>query len=610
MNKTKGRRVGYRRPAANVNNTPAPRKSGQDVDVAGGPFHIKGKLLPCLFGLAGIGAAWAFVGLVKSMNKRSEKRTSGKVDMALEKTKAECHIQKGNAATDNDIRKDEAVTDHEIKKKSAETDNNIRQAQALSNIKIEEKAAIEVIKHAVKQSESVNPITPTLADVEEADSWNERFDKKHQLPFNLPPIIGTFYGEAPEGLENAMFFHLFAMMGTVVSKVRARYLDGQLKAPNVLAIAEGMSGTGKGHLANVYRSLFGRIKERDDEKIKSLGKGKIILTIPADTSQSALFNIQKQNQQVHCFMFSEELPSVIDAAKTGRGIRFDSYCKAFDNGEIGRVSLSKSTESGQTKLFMNVSLTGVPSHVEKLMAGQASSGVPARFFNSGMDLADPDATVPNYPDEVNEPWRDLIDGLIEKYCFTTDPETGEDKAVDEVVISLDYVNKALKDWLSHQNKLARKEKNPARTMNCRRAAAAAFQIALIAHVLYGEETEATRGNVEQIAIYAADYNIERYLWQYGEEYNKEYLRVKTKEAYGAHFNPTKGKRIEIPADVQMEMFRLHTIPNEAGETLGRKKICSLFKQRPDLGWLTNDRVRTVLKKMEDKFQAGELTFTD
>ena len=132
-------------------------------------------------------------------------------------------------------------------------------------------------RHAKQEAPSVDSDAEQSSEAEYGEepevqpSWLENFQKKFKMPA-LRGILDTLInGVCPIGYEPAMLIHLLSMFGALCfSKVRAKYLDGILHAPNLQLIIEGGWGTGKGKFETIHKLLFARIIATDAEKMKSI----------------------------------------------------------------------------------------------------------------------------------------------------------------------------------------------------------------------------------------------------------------------------------------------------------------------------------------------------
>ena len=366
--------------------------------------------------------------------------------------------------------------------------------------------------------------------------WLDDYRKKHPMP-QLPSFLKFILG-CPEGYEIAVLLNMLSMLGAMCfSRVRAKYLDGVAKAPNLQVIIEGISGGGKSLFKRIYDLYFGRIKESDAEKEKSskdsdaekekTSEQKIISTKGIDTSTAALCELLDDNQGVHLYIQESEIIRVVELQKQRKGIPASYFLPAFDNDDVIRT-----TKNGETrfKLYLNYTFTGTAEGVERFIKGKVADGTAGRICWGviPMDMACISQETPELPeDELIENYRDQIDLWRGKYCFTTDEE-GNDIAVPEQMIDLSYVNEALSRWLSKQEK----KNEPERNAVARRFGEMAFHCAIILHMLWGEPKEGNedRDKVVKLTLYLADYLIERYLKKFSDELKESIERNRNAES--------------------------------------------------------------------------------
>ena len=323
-------------------------------------------------------------------------------------------------------------------------------------------------------------------------SWLENFQKKFKMPA-LRGILDTLInGVCPIGYEPAMLLHLLSMFGALCfSKVRAKYLDGILHAPNLQVIIEGGWGTGKGKFETIYKSLFARIIDADKEKInRSDANGEddyppIVQTAGIGLSGAKLVDVLADNQGVHSYIFSSEILAVILNLQKKTGLTFEHFRKAFENGDIYNNNKAKKSKKGLYPVFLNYTFTGTPGDTDKFSSRELEGGTSSRICygiipEHGKDIPNLDMPCDAELDEI----RDQIDAWKSQYCYTTN-NNGEDIPCEETVIDLDYVNDALKEWLDNQYDLSKQEKNPARADARTRMATMAFHAGISVAMMYG-----------------------------------------------------------------------------------------------------------------------------
>ena len=350
-------------------------------------------------------------------------------------------------------------------------------------------------------------------------SWLKDFKSKHKMPA-LPPIVGPIVKAFPEGFQDAIMMAQLSGFGAMAfSKVRAMFSDSVLHAPNIQVIVEAPSGSGKGKIKFVLDRLFERVYNADTGKLNDHDQAKhIVQTMGAHTSQAAYFERLLNNQGVHNFLFEEEISTAVRARSSSTGLDMDYYCKAFDNGLVQKNTMN---HQGRTNIFMNFVLTGPRVDVNRFVRAKDVEGGPASRM-AFCTLEQDESGMPNFNFDESEleVYRNMIDQWRKKYCYTTDA-TGKDTACPETKANLDYVREALDRWVKKQKHLADSEEQSVRDIFKERFSAAAFNCAIVIAGLYDFKNDSsTRTKVVDLAIYIADYYMERFLKKYGEEAQK------------------------------------------------------------------------------------------
>lgn len=432
-----------------------------------------------------------------------------------------------------------------------------------------------------------------------------RFDE--EMP-ELPPFLEKIMRVVPAGYEIAMLLHLFSMLGSMCfSKVRAKYLDNVIHAPNIQVIVEGAWGSGKGKLEQLYRWLFKRIIDSDIEKINSLGDGEIeegtiIQTAGIGTSMARFTDILAVNQGVHFHTFISEIRALCDDMKKANGLSFDFLRKAFENGTISRNNRAKDSKNGIFPIFWNYTITGTPQDINTTFKKELEGGTLSRICwtcipESGRDLP----VLGEFKDNELASIRKQISEWQSRYCYKN--EKGRDVAVPEHRIDLGYVCEALNEWLNEQYDQAEKDGNHARMDVRTRMATIAFHCAIVIHMLFGSKNDAaTRQKVVNLTLYIANYCTERFLWKFGEEQNKLHKEYEQSEETEQETNnkktqPQPATKKELITDVA-ELYRLHEILDEKGNPVNG---WDTLAERS--GWASStvrDKVKKYAAKLETK----------
>ena len=430
-------------------------------------------------------------------------------------------------------------------------------------------------------------------------TWLERFMGSFKMP-NLLGILKTVIAICPPGYEPAMLLHLLSMFGALCfSKLRAKYLDGILHAPNIQVLIEGCWGAGKGKFETIYKLLFARIIATDVNKMKSIDEfteiHPVVQTVGLGLTRAKYFEVLYATEGLHLYNFSPEILAVINDLKKRNGLTFDHLRKAFDNSTVYQNNMRNKSKSGFFPVFYNYTFTGTPNDVSKFICGELEGGTASRIGwgvipETGKEIprlgtiAEPDL----------EKIHDQIDDWKSKYCYQT--IGGEDIIQSETVIDLDYVNEALKKWLDEQFDLSEHEKNRARGDARTRMATIAFHAAMVIAMMYGTPSakeHAKRKAVVELTIYVANHCMERFLYKFGAIQNKQKAEAMEAEKVKAEtFNAASTlDKDEITDEVVAEWYRLNNLEGE--DRLGYKKIAKEYN-------IPLDTVKSRLRQYKKK----------
>lgn len=372
--------------------------------------------------------------------------------------------------------------------------------------------------------------------------WYEKFHDRFIMPTNLPePFIDIIMG-VPDRHQDATLLLLLSMFGALISKVRAKYLDGKMHSPSLQVIIEGKSSSGKSVFSTIYQTLFRRLIERDNAKLNQGLEHKIVQNIGIGITKAKFNKALAGNHGVHMFMFDSEISNIARELKTSGGLTYEHLRYAFDNDPVYQNNMDNNAVAGYFKVYLNIFATGTPVDCEAFAKKQLTTGTIQRICYGVLPSPenDEDFTV-SLPDgaRLNE-IHDFIDDLCKMYCFTTDDQ-GNDHVVREVNINLDYANDWIDEWIKQQKRQADEENNPARRENCNRIGAMAFRAAMVLHILYLLDPSVAENErqdyVREIAIYVANYCMERFLHKFQEELNR---------------NSRENDRLEQAADANMD----------------------------------------------------------
>lgn len=354
---------------------------------------------------------------------------------------------------------------------------------------------------------------------------------------SLPPCIRQFVETAPDDFKQAVILCQLPILGTLGSKLRARYLDGTLHSPSFQTSLEAPQASGKSFLRRLVEYELGQLIEHDeqerekereyDAKVKELkllnqkitAENKddilgsrpqtLIRYVPATISITKLLQRMNSAQGLHLFALSEEIDTVTKAFKRGFSSYSDLLRVSFDNAIYGQDYASENSFSGNLKIYYNFLTSGTPKAMRRF-----------------------------YPD--------VEDGLVSRVCFVTLPDqfgkpmpvwkelTTEQKRIIDValvrlnevtiqgdtvqpdhVMKLEFLNAAMKKWIISQQQEAVSNNDRTRDIFCRRSAVVGFRAGMLAWFLWGEKNTPTiRRNTMNFAIYVANCMLNQHLLRF------------------------------------------------------------------------------------------------
>ena len=361
---------------------------------------------------------------------------------------------------------------------------------------------------------------PKEEEAPKPKTWSEKFrDEFGPLP-ELPPMLQFVVERSPAGYEVAMTVTLLcAFAALCFSKVRAKYLDGKVHAPNLQVLVEGNWGAGKEKFMTALNAMFKRLFDRDKEKYSSDDEGKIIQWAGVGATESKFIDILADNGEVHVLMVTSEILAAVNNMRKQNGLTAEYYRKAIDNGEVFRANKTKDIQ-GLFRVFMNCILIGTPGDTTKFFSKELEGGTASRICllaipDSGRYL---EALIIEDGEQL-ESYRDQIDEWNRLYCYNHDELSGCDIPAEEHFIELDYVNAAIETWISDdQWNKANGDPSDPRVGARGRMGAIAFHCAMVIHMLFGcpgPDMLQTRRKVVNLTIYIANYCMERFLLKFG-----------------------------------------------------------------------------------------------
>ena len=353
----------------------------------------------------------------------------------------------------------------------------------------------------------------------------------------LPPLFRQWAEIAPEDFKVVATLCQLPILGTLGSKLRARYLDGTLHSPSFQVSLEAPQASGKSFLKRLVDYELAPIMDSDkeqrekerayndraaemkmlnikitvDNKDEILGrkpKG-IIRYVPATMSITKMLMRMENAQGLHLFAYAEEIDTVLKAFKKSFSSYSDALRVSFDNGLYGQDYANENSFSGILPLYYNFLASGTPKAMRRFYP-DVEDGLVSRVLFVTL----PDQFGKKMPvwGEFNEKQRSVVDVAVQRL---NDVSIQGDVVMPDHVMKMDWVNEALRNWILGQQQEAVKEDDRTRDIFCRRAAVVGFRAAMLAFFLYGEKNTPTiRRNVINFAIWVANNMLNQHLLRF------------------------------------------------------------------------------------------------
>jgi hypothetical protein len=326
---------------------------------------------------------------------------------------------------------------------------------------------------------------------------------------SLPPLIKQIASTAPSDFMAACIICQLPMLGTLASKLRAKYLDGKMHSPSFQVSLEAPQASGKSFMTRIVETLMEPVLARDMEErqkeqeyaerlgelkvtnVKVTSKNReemlgqrpkgIIRYVPATISVTKLLQRLDNARGLHLFAFAEEIDTVTKAFKRGFSSYGDLLRVAFDNGLYGQDYASSESFSGLVTAYYNTLFSGTPKAMR-------------RFYPDVEDGLVSRVCFVMIPDQFGKPmpeWGELREKDMEEVRFQLtrlDQVSIIGNAVQpDHVMDLSFLNRDLKKWLTEQQKEAVRTNDRTRDVFCRRSAVVGFRAGMLAWFLYGEK---------------------------------------------------------------------------------------------------------------------------
>ena len=318
---------------------------------------------------------------------------------------------------------------------------------------------------------------------------------------HLPPLIREFVDTAPDDFKTATAMACLPVCGFLGSRLRSRYIDGEMQAPSFIVNIIAPAASGKGSLLRVPDICLEKIRAKDDEgrmkemeyqRQTKLNKNQkkqvdepqpIVRDIPAKVSVAQLLKRMVQAQGLHLISISPEADTLTNSNKSGAWAqKSDIYRVAqdADGGRYGQDYKSDVSFSATCKMRYNLLTLGTPGAFARAYP-DVEDGLITRCimvelpsqFGKPMPIRKPLTT--RQMNTIN----DRIEALMD-IC-----QDAEGNVLPEYHLNLEWLNKSMAEWIGNQQLTAVRDEDHARDQFMRRAALIGFRAGMLAAFLWG-----------------------------------------------------------------------------------------------------------------------------
>lgn len=353
-------------------------------------------------------------------------------------------------------------------------------------------------------------------------------DYQKNLP-HLPPLFREFVRTCPPDFKAVQLVSMLPVVGALCTHIRGTYLDGNAQSPSFITVVTAPQASGKSFARNMYNTLTARLQAQDAtnraieeayrQELKKAKNAKeqpedpraCIRLLPPSVSVAKLLQRLDYAGGRHLLTFAEEIDTLTKSNKSGSWAqKSDIYRNAFDNAEYGQDYMSDASYSTITRVYYNLLVLGTPRAV-------------GRFFNDVEDGLVSRVLFAEIPDQAGKRMPHFgkftasvekrVDGLVERLMEMKDH------------YDLDYLNKAIDEWLEQRRLDYLRTQNMALEIFRRRAAVIGFRAGMVAAACYEASNLVDGGKnvfryirrVKSFALWVANYALTALLSRFGEQ---------------------------------------------------------------------------------------------
>lgn len=355
---------------------------------------------------------------------------------------------------------------------------------------------------------------------------------------HLPPLIREFVDTAPDDFKTATAMACLPVCGFLGSRLRSRYIDGEMQAPSFIVNIIAPAASGKGSLLRVPDICLEKIRAKDDEgrtkemeyqRLTKLNKNQkkqieepqpIVRDIPAKVSVAQLLKRMVQAQGLHLISISPEADTLTNSNKAGAWAqKSDIYRVAqdADGGRYGQDYKSDVSFSATCKMRYNLLTLGTPGAIARAYP-DVEDGLITRCimvelpsqFGKPMPVRKP--LTSRQMSVIN----DRIEALMD-IC-----QDADGNVLSEHHLNLQWLNESMAEWIGKQQLMAVRDEDHARDQFMRRAALIGFRAGMVAAFLWGSRLKKEHKEyTSEFAIWVAENILQALHGRYSTKVNEQ-----------------------------------------------------------------------------------------
>ncbi|MGN0066087.1 MAG: DUF3987 domain-containing protein [Bacteroides sp.] len=355
---------------------------------------------------------------------------------------------------------------------------------------------------------------------------------------HLPPLIREFVTTAPDDFKAATAMACLPICGFLGSRMRARYLDGEMQAPSFIVNIIAPAASGKGSLLRVPDICLAKVRAKDDEgreqeqeyqRLCKLNKNQkkqleepqpIVRDIPAKVSVAQLLKRMVQARGLHLISISPEADTLTNSNKAGAWAQKSDIYRIAQDGEGGRYGQdykSDASFSATCRMRYNLLTLGTPGAIARAYP-DVEDGLITRCIM--VELPSQFGKPMPVRHQLTNRQMNIIQERIDALMAICQDANGT--VLPEHHLKLDWLNQGISEWITNQQLIAVRDEDRARDQFMRRAAQIAFRAGMVASFLWGNHLGREQKNYTiEFALWVADIILATLLGRYSTKVNEQ-----------------------------------------------------------------------------------------